>query len=951
MVDKLYIIRPVVKLDNFKLRQEYRKLQGKKYDVKAVWDDIYLNYPEVEAEIERAQKEEYKRQQEEGFTGSFEDFLENAKNQGIDRKHKWLANSKEVFNKALEIWDDSDDYVIDNGIQMSFKEFRQSKKGDARFYTKIINDNTRDGRNNIIFDTIYAMLTSEQAMDQIFTPGNFDEPKQYGYMAEALRLHPEMSYEEVQKKFKEEGVDGLKDLIAKSKNLVYNNIHLAFHKQNMVAGKLIGIFAQNNVSHSIVSLIDQSIKTDADGNTLYDVNGKPKLWRPTIWIEQPVLEIEGDIIGGREISFDALEDKKGRRISNTLAAFLAASVDAVKDPVLNFMNINETTAGILTSLVRMGYDTELAMLFLTQPVIKDVIVKYAIENEEGYKSLDQLIQETIDTLNENGIDISNLTIPSLSKKSLIKTLRSATPEENINLLRALQELNNISRVTSAIVSITKFNSVTAAAGPMLSNTMLMKQRVYQNLQMEELQTESMRHALNNPIIRAFRETEFEAVDKLFKNMMLQANPQFDRIVTRVQEAVNGKMDDTMVNKLSDFYLAFMLARGENPIFRTEDNDNPISENRRKYIYKALPWEIRKLQKSSDNRFLKLLRVMPKDEAHEYYWLKINTRGMNGSVHDDVGLYWQELYQENPDIAMALIEYNFVTSGLGFTPNSFANLIPIALKRIIPNYIQLLSDPDSILNTEEEDRLIDQFIRNNHSNSKVVKKVSKIKKGSISFGNGYILISDNIANIRKDENNFYEYISYGGKLYKNKGVKADKVKYLETSKLGGKYGEVLEINPNGEVDPIDLKTKKNAKKASEEKKDNKKRVDYSEDELFDDMVDDSKKKKSSISDAMIAQIQWFILNRVPESEQKDRIKRLRGALAARKTDKKAPENALRALFSKYSEEGYSQSAFSRMTDIGNIVYNAIQGLDNISQTELNSKIKDILDTQNDLNICE
>jgi hypothetical protein len=105
--------------------------------------------------------------------------------------------------------------------------------------------------------------------------------------------------------------------------------------------------------------------TDANGNILYDVNGKPKLWRPTIWIEKPVLEIEEDVIGGGEVSFDALEDKNGRRISNTLAAFLAASVDAVKDPVLNFMNINETTAGILTSLIRMGYDTELAMLFLT----------------------------------------------------------------------------------------------------------------------------------------------------------------------------------------------------------------------------------------------------------------------------------------------------------------------------------------------------------------------------------------------------------------------------------------------------------------------------------------------------------------------------------------------------------------------------------------------------------
>jgi len=90
--------------------------------------------------------------------------------------------------------------------------------------------------------------------------------------------------------------------------------------------------------------------------------------------------------------------------------------------------------------------------------------------------------------------------------------------------------------------------------------------------------------------------------------------------------------------------------------------------------------------------------MPKDDSHEYYWLKINTRGMNGTVHDDVGLYWQELYQENPKIAMGLIEYNFVTSGLGFTPNSFANLIPIALKKIIPNYVGLLGT-DIPLNSE------------------------------------------------------------------------------------------------------------------------------------------------------------------------------------------------------------------------------------------------------------
>lgn len=961
MVDKLYIIRPVVKFDNKRFKEEFERDSSMKYDNKGIWDYIYEHYPEVNEEIKKEQELYYQEQKAfYNFQGTKKEAIEQAKKQS---KKDWLEFPEIYFDRAildLETAGLLSKYqkgkrVAVEGKQLSYRELRNLRKQDAGYYVKIENDTTRDGRNNIIFDTIYAMLTSEQAMDQIFTPGNFDEPKKYGYIAEAVRVHPEMSYEDILRIYEQaeqkeagSGVDALKDLISKSKNLVYNNVHLAFHKQNMVAGKLIGIFAQNNVSHSIISLIDQSVKTDAQGNILHDVAGKPKIWKPTILIEEPVLEIEGNTIGGEEVPFDTLEDKQGKRISNTLAAFLAASVDAVKDPVLNFMNINETTAGILTSLVRMGYDTELAMLFLTQPIIKETITKYAIENEEGYKSLDQLIQETINSLNEDDIDISSLAIPSLSKKNLIKTLRGATSTESINLLRALKALNDISRVTSAIVSITKFNSVTAAAGPMLSNTLLMKQRVYENLGMKELQTESMRKALNNPIIKSFREAEFDAVEFLFRDMMLQANPQFSRILSRVQEVSNGRIDDSMVNKLADFYIAFLLASTENPIFKTADNNNPISESRRKYIYKSLPWEIKKLQKTSDNRFLKLLRVMPADDSHEYYWLKLNTRGMNGTVHDDVGLYWQELYQENPELAMALIEYNFVTSGLGFTPNSFANLVPIALKRVIPNYIQLL-DPDRMLNTEEEDRLIDQFVRNNHSNSKIVKRVGTIKKG-ITFGENYVLISNTISDIKKGDT-YREYIMYNNILYKLAGEKADRVKYVQVSKLGGKFGEILEINPSGNVEHIDLQPKNKAKKnASTELKEK-----YSEEEVLGEVeVEDNspKKKKPSVFNDMIAQIQWFILNKVPESEQKDRIARLNRAINAAKYGKKeAPETSLRALFNTYSENGFSESAFSQMTNIRNVVFNAVQGIKNIDQEDLNRKIKGILDTKTDLNICD
>ena len=1025
-VDKLYIIRPVVRLDTWKIRKEYMKLQGKKYDNKAIWDDIYATYPEVLEEINKTQDEYYKAWLASGNTGSKEDYLEHAKSQGITKQHQWLVNSAEVFEKVMSTWDNTDDYVISEGIQMSFKEFVDSKKGNAEYYEKVINDHTKAGRDNLIFDTIYAMLTSEQAMDQIFTPGNFDEPKKYGYMAEALRVHPEMSYEEINSLYEKKGVDGLKDLIAKSKNLVYNNIHLAFHKQNMVAGKLIGIFAQNNVSHSIISLIDQSVKTDEEGNILEELPGKPKLWRPTIYIENPILEIEGEIIGGGEVSFDTLEDKKGNRISNTLAAFLAASVDAVKDPVLNFMNINETTAGILTSLVRMGYSTELSMLFLTQPIIKDVIAKYAIANEEGYKSLDQLIQETIDEINENGIDISSLDVPSLSKKSLIKTLRVATPEENINLLRALQALNGVSRVTSAIVSITKFNSVTAAAGPMLSNTMLMRQRITDNLEMDELQTESMQEALSNPIIRTFREKEFEAVDSLFRNMMLQANPQFEQIVREVQKIANGTLDDAMVNKLQDFYIAFLLARGENPIFKRSGNMSPISEDRRRYIYRQLPWKIKKLQKTSDNRFLKLIKIMPADDAHEYFWLKLNTRGMNGTVHDDVGLYWQELYQENPFIAMDLIEYNFVTSGLGFTPNSFANLIPVALKRVIPNYMQLLSNPNALLNTEEKNRLIDQFFRNNHTNNRLIKNIFKLEKGCVPVyhlsvdksnediitGNKgyaewvqyknwlykkqeetensvkYVVASKDSSKIKdgtieldskdvtkvyeqlllpmestltkKNDDTYYEYVSYGGVLFVRDGIKGDKIKYVPTSKLGGKYEEILEINPSGEVNPIDLKLKKNTKK----KDTNKKKKDSKAEKLekegssslgIEIVEEDNYSKKPELSKQqqdIKTQIEYFINVIVPENERKTVKDILRRSTFAAKKDKAAPFKSLNNMLSRYAGDIYNSKLFAKYKeDLKQVLKYALDDIDKLTPSELVKRMNEIEETLININPCD
>ena len=44
-------------------------------------------------------------------------------------------------------------------------------------------------------------------------------------------------------------------------------------------------------------------------------------------------------------------------LKKTCAELLSASVDAVKDPVLNYLNLNEITANAAAGLARLGYST------------------------------------------------------------------------------------------------------------------------------------------------------------------------------------------------------------------------------------------------------------------------------------------------------------------------------------------------------------------------------------------------------------------------------------------------------------------------------------------------------------------------------------------------------------------------------------------------------------------
>jgi hypothetical protein len=76
---------------------------------------------------------------------------------------------------------------------------------------------------------------------------------------------------------------------------------------------------------------------------------------------------------------------------------------------------------------------------------------------------------------------------------------------------------------------------------------------------------------------------------------------------------------------------------------------------------------------------------------------------------------------DPELSIKLFNYNFFRGGIGFSPKTFMSLVPVYVKERIPNYI----DTFRVLPTVVPEIVLDQFIRNNWDNNKLVprKKVT------------------------------------------------------------------------------------------------------------------------------------------------------------------------------------------------------------------------------------
>ena len=479
---------------------------------------------------------------------------------------------------------------------------------------------------------------------------------------------------------------------------------IIYNQQNQVASKLIGIFANHNTNHAFASLmkkfrIKRGSEIEFAGHTILDGYG-----------------------------FDLLHGPKGVDVDLNLAEFLAASVDAVKDPVLNFLNFNTLTADSGAFLARIGYNTmEIGLLF-NQPIIKEVC-EYAFNNglklDDAIRDITKQYSQKFGLKEVDTID-SNVTSTDAMAKNIVDYRQDSQKmntmgfvSNQLQLLKLFKKVSSLASEVSQFVTSTKFtasNAVGSTFGDMYAQQMKVNNYItrlnnddassieieltdfpvsdYSPIKGEESRLnmtpeEYASDVVYNPL--AYEQTMYDLNRKALRAMSKYypyEKPMYRKIRTTMMNLTKGKyLDGDTINSIHRDLLTYLLAQQERSDFNgeitkhTEHGDMSTREYYTKYFAKDL---FTFLQNNPEFKGMPIFEYLM-FEADNEGTISMNIQGIGGLApyqKDAIRDSWTELNRTKPLIARDLFLYNFYKLGFDFSPLTFMNLAPTEVKQTL-----------------------------------------------------------------------------------------------------------------------------------------------------------------------------------------------------------------------------------------------------------------------------
>ena len=701
-IDKLYF-----------MRNEYQQRQLTSEEIKNIWSEFYDTYPNLKAVLQEAREED---------------------TESLDRLYKYWEKAGLPYSYQAAF----NQFVADRGY-VKFEEYDFSK-------TPL--ENTKAARNNMLIHLVQQRLSDVETFKDRYTPGGFaNASKAARVMRELMFGKAEVNHQDktvnlssINKAIDEGSLTDPEPNYDPSDPMTI----VIYNQQNNVAGKLIGIFANQNTNHAFASLMEQF-----------------SLKKPITFAGKSY----SDLLHNDEID-----------TSLNVAEFLAASVDAVKDPVLNYLNLNTITADAGAMLARLGFTTEDIGLLFNQPIIKD-ICEYSFNN--GMSDINSVIDNVLDNYEVDGELKKAIPDEDLSREKLAYNIVQAANTSKEELMKSdefvekqiivadlFREILEASNDVSQFVRNTKFtasNAVGSTFGDAYAQQMKVAAYVKSFTKADALKVEmKVAQGINAPMnneVGTLSMNDQEYMESLLENpfayeqAMYDMNRKAEKVINKfypyntkaykeAREGIaaftrSGLLDAETINSIHSDLMVFILSQQENSLFNGNMPINAAGEEvtAREYFTEIFPEGLFNILESNPTmKSMPIFQYMQFVTDEKTGKVSMNIQDIGGLApyqKDEIKESWGDLLrnEQTAELAQSLFLYNYYKLGFTYSPMAFMNLAPTEVKLAVQvgydyngnpkSYVDFLNDVQKSRIGVNNQEFAKQYLLNHLDNNRLV----------------------------------------------------------------------------------------------------------------------------------------------------------------------------------------------------------------------------------------
>lgn len=583
-------------------------------------------------------------------------------------------------------------------------------------------------RNNMLIEIMRQRLMDPETLKDRLTPGGFANPRTSARKMRHLVLGSDIAKECINGDTvdfdKLERLENGKNDPKKSYDPTDINTLIYYNEQNQIAAKLIGAMANHNSNNAYSSVCEdlrlkEEIKfgSHLEGTVTSEVFYKDRGVYGTevgaTSLLSKTVTVQGD---GKTIVVDP---------SLSVAELLASSVDAVKEPVLNYLNLNTATANIGVLLARLGYSFEDIGLLLNQPCVKEMCELCFNSNTNSLSYAITKIKNKYKTA-RGGVKVGAIDVLSRDKlayyilsKKLNDDARIENPEEvdvttrenfaagQYMVMELIEKINAAASELDSFVKATKFtasNSVGSTAGElyaqqikvedyllnaeadnsMLSITVdsLIPLPIRDNIGDIDLDSREARIRYLKEISRspfAFEQAMYDANKRLLQSIKkyFPYETLLYKIVRKTFKDLSFyNMDGGTIDSIHNDLMIYLMTRQK----------GDFDGRRRSYLLNEFPTKLFKEflndSRLSNNLLLQSLGLTENTTLGKVVIDTNNIHKLQSGEKDVLKESWEDLYKYNPELSKDLFLYCFYRTGFEYNATTFIHLCPMSVKKSI-----------------------------------------------------------------------------------------------------------------------------------------------------------------------------------------------------------------------------------------------------------------------------